>query len=92
MIVEIAKTRIPRKPEIKKVTIIKMLNVIVERRVYFIFATFCEKNLAKKIVIKKEIMPEIKIITKIRMKIFVSNCPIISETATAAPVLPFEIT
>ena len=49
------------------------------------------KIFVKERVRKKEIIPVIKIVARIKTKTFSGRFPIISLIATAAPVLVFEI-
>lgn len=52
---------------------------------------FFEKNIANFFNKKKEIIPEMKIVIKMRIREFDSREPIIFFIATAAPVLVFEM-
>ena len=77
--------------EIKKTKATKIVKVLIEIVEYFIFVIFFEKNLVKKGVKKKAKIPVIKIVINIKIIIGVERIPIISLTATAAPVLVLAI-
>ncbi len=76
--VETIKIINPKKFDTSKIIITKIINVINERSGYFIFVIFLAKYLVKEIVRKKEIIPLIMIVIKIKMSIFPDKLPIIS--------------